>query len=744
MGMFYRKPFFLCCFFVILGACLATFTNAKIVKLSLLAALCLSVIMFVAYVISKRKALLFSFVLPLLFAVVSAVYFFSYADNKTEMVRKYEDDKPHEIEAVVTKCTYLSNYLSVYDANCSLIDGERIKTKIIIEASFYLELEVGDKIRTSALFTEVESEHKQYYNSKGIYLLAEMISGEYEKIGVQKDFLLTLSILRNALTRVVYEKTEDDEAAGLICAVFLGDRDGLTLGAKRDFKRIGGYHLLALSGMHLSVFCAALDVLLKFFRLRKGKRYIVLTLVMAFYVALTGFQLSMVRSAIMLFATYTGYYLRSRRDSLTSLAFAAAIIIVFSPSSVSDVGLWMSVAATFGIILAIPLEVFVRFKLRRIRNKALRKAVSYVASAIIFSVVATLMVFPFSCFVFRAVSLVGPLTTLLLSGAVSFTLVIAPIGLLTSWIPFVSDFVFFIGSIGAEFILWVSEMLSGLENIYVSLDYEFVPYVTIPFFAILFLLLMVRIKRKWIIPAFAVLWIAAFAVLEFFAINSETLILEYTNLGKNEYFSVSYCGRNALVDISDGSYAKMSEASGEATSKGYCELDAVILTHLHNRHIISLKKLSSAYILRSVYLPEPETVQETEIAREIENAMDIVNVDIYYYGQNDCIDVNGVKLDIERAYLKRSSHPVVGIGFSGRPDLKYYGSSYSEYGEITSCENVIFGIHGPVYKKEFAIDASKCSLISFASSDAFLGCTVNDNGNVKIVKEPEKLVFKYD
>ena len=354
------------------------------------------------------------------------------------------------------------------------------------------------------------------------------------------------------------------------------------------------------------------------------------------------------------------------------------------------------------------------------------------------------MVFPFSCFCFGGVSLLGPLTTLLLSGAVSLILVTAPIALIISWIPFVSDLVFYIGALGARFVLLISEMLSELENIFVSLEYEFVPFLTIPFLAVLFILLMVKLKRKWIISVFIVFWLLIFAVFEFVAINARTLTFEYTNLGKNEYFTISCGGRNVLVDVSDGSYSKLSTASTYASSKGYCELDAVILTHLHNRHINSLAKLSSAYMLRGVYLPEPETSAEAEIAKGIEDAMNFAKVSIFYYGEDDCIDANGVKLEIEKAYLKRSSHPVIGVTFSGRIDLKYFGSSYSEYDEITSGERIIFGIHGPVCKQGFSVDASKCLLLSFADEDVFSNCTIIGKGDANIVKFPEKLVFKFD
>ena len=72
------------------------------------------------------------------------------------------------------KSSFISNYSSVYDAECTEIDGNGVKIKIQMEAPFYLELEPGDVIKTSVIFSEPAE--KQYYNSKGIYLYGSVTS----------------------------------------------------------------------------------------------------------------------------------------------------------------------------------------------------------------------------------------------------------------------------------------------------------------------------------------------------------------------------------------------------------------------------------------------------------------------------------------------------------------------------------------------------------------------------------------
>ena len=737
MRLFYRKPFSLCCFFLICGALVGFFAESR-------AVLCVAAVLFFAAVVScitafakGRRASFFTVTLPLLFAVFGAVYFMAYTDRIGNTIEKYTREDSHSIEAVVISRSFVSNYLSIYDVRTSKLDGENVNIKMRFEVPFFLELEGGDVVRASVTLSDFDNsdgfDQKQYYNSKGYFFLAEWESGDIVCLEKKSSPELTLSKLRSSLADVFYSGL-DEEHAGLFTAVFLGDRSGLSDTAKRDFRRTGGYHLLALSGMHLSVFTAIVGAFMSLLGIKKGKRYAVLTLVIVFYVALTGFHLSMVRSAIMLLAVYLGYYLRARGDSLTSLTFAAAVIIVFSPQSIGDIGFWMSVLATFGIIIATPLETLARFKLRKIERVALRKAVSYISTTLIISFSAILMILPFSCFCFHAISLVGPIVTLALSGMVSIVLLLAPLTLLLFRIPVVSDLLFFLCGLVSRFILSTANLFSELENIYVSLEYDFVKYLVIPFFIVFAVMLLADIKHKRIIPVFVIVWLLLFSSFEYFALNDPAIEAEYLRRGKNEYFCLSASGDNILIDISDGSFSNLSRAGSESARKGFCELDAVVLTHLHKRHISSLARLASTQMLRKVLLPEPQNSSESEIVRSVEYEMALHGVKVVYYGEDDIISVCGVRIKAEHAYIKRSTHPVIKLDMGERLDITYIGSSYPEYRDAQVSEATFFGIHGPVCKNEFEADAAEAELVVFANETLFSFAKINLGDRTELVK----------
>ena len=310
-----------------------------------------------------------------------------------------------------------------------------------------------------------------------------------------------------------------------------------------------------------------------------------------------------------------------------------------------------------------------------------------------------------------------------------------------SWLPIFSSAIVFLIELTSRFILWISGVFSEIENIYVSLDYDFVEYLVFPFFLIFAIFLVVNLKHKIIIPIFALAWVMVFSVFEYNALNDPLTRMKYIRLGQNEYICLSTSGENTLIDISDGSGGKLSTAANEAVRKGFCEIDAVILTHLHKRHVNSLKQLASDQTVRKVIIPKPINDDESSVALSINYEMELLGVETLYYKADEALEIHGTILKSEHAYIKRSSHPIIKLEFDGAIDLLYIGSSYYEYGTAGSSENIIIGTHGPICKKDFTVDGSRASLISIADEELISFAEVKNGEKAKIIKNIELITL---
>jgi hypothetical protein len=140
------------------------------------------------------------------------------------------------------------------------------------------------------------------------------------------SFSARLGLWRATLCRRICSVV-DGEGGVLLSAMLLGEREALSAQTVRDFRRIGTSHLLAISGLHLSILVLLLDRFL--YLIGAGRRIrvaLVLPAVLA-YAVLVGGGFSVLRAALMLLVCYLALLLRADHDPLTALAVSAALIL---------------------------------------------------------------------------------------------------------------------------------------------------------------------------------------------------------------------------------------------------------------------------------------------------------------------------------------------------------------------------------------------------------------------------------
>ena len=157
---------------------------------------------------------------------------------------------------------------------------------------------------------------------------------------------------RNEWTKA-YRNDFDEELCGVLAAMTLGDRTMLTPGKRELYSLTGTSHILALSGLHLSVVLVFLHLLLKPLRIwRWGHAVsIFITLCCCWgFVLLAGMPLSLVRAAAMF--TVCSVVMVARRNIATSdyIPMAIILVLVFSPGSLFDVGFQLSVISVCAIV----------------------------------------------------------------------------------------------------------------------------------------------------------------------------------------------------------------------------------------------------------------------------------------------------------------------------------------------------------------------------------------------------------
>ncbi len=216
------------------------------------------------------------------------------------------------------------------------------------------------------------------------------------------------------------------DAQALVTALAAGERSAFSPALREAYIRSGNAHLLAVSGLHIGIFCLLVDTLLALLLLFfQGNRRRNLAVVAAvwLYVAATGCNASAVRAALMFTVYLSMRRTGQRTDSRRVLVITALIMLAINPLWLYDVGFQISFLAMAGILLwGIPLS-------RRLRCRW--RTVNWFTGLSAIAVTATLATAPMIAHYFGRVSLLSPLLaapTLLLSTAIlALSLVVMPL-----------------------------------------------------------------------------------------------------------------------------------------------------------------------------------------------------------------------------------------------------------------------------------------------------------------------------
>ncbi|MBP1539039.1 MAG: ComEC/Rec2 family competence protein [Prevotella sp.] len=172
-------------------------------------------------------------------------------------------------------------------------------------------------------------------------------------------------LLRRKIGEKLHAQFSDADAEGIVSAMVVGDKSGLTKELRDMYSVVGASHVLALSGMHLGIIFCVLSYV--FFR-RRFRFFGLLAVLCVIwgYALLTGLSPSILRAAIMLTVYSFADILVRRHNALNTLGIAALAILTVSPLSLWDVGFQMSFMSMLGIVvLYSPLYTLIPLKIVR-------------------------------------------------------------------------------------------------------------------------------------------------------------------------------------------------------------------------------------------------------------------------------------------------------------------------------------------------------------------------------------------
>ncbi|MBI3619885.1 ComEC/Rec2 family competence protein [Candidatus Roizmanbacteria bacterium] len=171
-------------------------------------------------------------------------------------------------------------------------------------------------------------------------------------------------------------------------------------------KTVGLLHMVVLSGTNISLLCSLVASLTAHFG--KYISIMITTLVVFCFIYFVGLQAPVVRTGLMTTFTFVTIILGRKTEPIIALFVSLLVIAVFFPDWLSSVSLYLSYAATLGIIVA-----------RKNDSGQHTNFLKIIKNELYTSFFAQLFTAPIIFLAFRQISLLSPISTLFVGWIVS-------------------------------------------------------------------------------------------------------------------------------------------------------------------------------------------------------------------------------------------------------------------------------------------------------------------------------------
>lgn len=159
----------------------------------------------------------------------------------------------------------------------------------------------------------------------------------------------TLWEIRERL-RLVYEKAATELDAGILSAMLLGDKTALNKDVRALYQVSGISHILAISGLHISLIGSSLLWLLRVMRLPKVLSSLLAAIFMGCYVVMTGGTPSAMRAYVMFLLALLALLCKRTYDSVTALSVSLLLLLWENPFLTGYSGFVFSFTAVLSVI----------------------------------------------------------------------------------------------------------------------------------------------------------------------------------------------------------------------------------------------------------------------------------------------------------------------------------------------------------------------------------------------------------
>lgn len=291
--------------------------------------------------------------------------------------------------------------------------------------------------------------------------------------------------LKQHVRKIIFNNINDSDSAAVLYAMLTGDKSFITEDLSSVFSDCGTSHLLAISGLHVSILMDLITFCLKQLRVSKVVSLFSIAVFVVVYALFTGLSPSVLRTSVMAVTLSFAGTFAGRYDSVNALGLSGIFILCLNPFILFDIAFQLSFCACLGIMC---------FTKYQINSKS--KILNFLVNSGLITLGATVFTIPPQIYYFGKASLVSIFANLLLVSVSSLGLLLCFLFVILAFLW--QGFGFFIRFAGylLEGVIISSRFLAKAPVVY------FKPVsATLVFFIVALLIFFtrfIRVKKKFI------------------------------------------------------------------------------------------------------------------------------------------------------------------------------------------------------------------------------------------------------
>lgn len=578
-------------------AFLMLFSNIAAVVTALI-----SVSVFVIYLIKPFKLRKYIVVPTVcLCSLLVCTSFFIYTHEKIEPCLQYDNETCYISGNVITAPTTENGY-TVFTVKTDNITGSNslIKISVSLPQNAAEDVKLYDfiSLENAKLYVEKDENNRLDTSAaaNGVILSARG-NGVSVLWHSERDPYYYCLRFKDSVSQKITDFMNSD-TGGLLKGMLFGDSTDIEEDTLTAFRNSGIAHLLAVSGLHTSLWCGLLISLLTLLKVPEKLRNCICIVFLAAFCSVSAFTPSVLRASLMMFVILIAPFFKRRSDALNSLGFAVSTLLLLNPYIITSISFQLSASSTLGVLLASSYETRIYKITAKLKFKPIKRVADYILTSFLISIAAGLFTLPVSSYHFNVFSIISPLTNIfcvklafygMLSG--TFATILAFIGI--GFTKDISLFVFDISEFILKTVVYISKTFSSFKYCTLPVNRTWLVYgLVIGVFIFSAGLVLYKINHsKKTVKAAAVLAVAAL----FTNIAVPVLPTKYSNT-----LTVVSAGNNMHLILRSGTHYMYIVNAQEPASfydmygylpKATCEtLDYFLVTYLSYNAVTDLEK----------------------------------------------------------------------------------------------------------------------------------------------------------